>query len=188
LINPVVLPATPPFIKALARAANSLANPPTFLTDTTITSILAVNSPGIDLFKVARRPTGCVSLASAGTATSFNLGQGSFVPIQLIVSQDQARAYVTTSNHGDILAFNIDNQTSFAIPLVGDAVPIQASLTPDGSRLYVAANDGQVHILDTQSGGDIQQISFPTDAATFQAGLCHGVTFTCNPDLIAVKP
>ena len=188
LTNNVVLPAVPLFLKALPRDAVNLADPPTTGSATTITSVLAVDSPGIDLFRVARAPTGCASTASSGTATPFNLGQGSFVPIQLIVSQDAARAYVLASDRGSVLVFNIDNQTSSAIPLSGDAIPIQASLTPDGSRLYIAAADGQVHILDTQNGGDVLQISFPTDPTTFQAGLCGDVPFTCNPDLIAVKP
>ena len=188
LTNNVVLPSVPLFLKALPRDAVNLADPPTAGSATTITSVLAVDSPGIDLFRVARAPTGCASTASSGTATPFNLGQGGFVPIQLIVSQDAARAYVLASDRGSVLVFNIDNQTSSAIPLSGGAVPIQASLTPDGSRLYIAAADGQVHILDTQNGGDILQISFPTDPTTFQAGLCSGVPFTCNPDLIAVKP
>lgn len=188
LTNDVVLPATPTFFKALAADAPNLADPPTSGTATTITSILAVDSPGIDLFRVARAPVGCTSTASAGTATSFNLGQGTFVPIQLIVSQDGARAYVLASDRGSVLVFNIGNQTSSAIPLSGGAIPVQGSLTPAGSRLYIAAADGQVHILDTQSGGDIQQISFPTDADTFRNGLCNGVDFKCNPDLIAVKP
>ena len=188
LTNNVVLPAVPLFLKALPRDAVNLADPPTAGSATTITSVLAVDSPGIDLFRVARAPTGCASTASSGTATPFNLGQGSFVPIQLIVSQDAARAYVLASDRGSVLVFNIDNQTSSAIPLSGDAIPIQASLTPDGSRLYIAAADGQVHILDTQNGGDILQISFPTDPTTFQAGLCGDVPFTCDPDLIAVKP
>jgi len=188
LTNNVVLPSTPLFLKALPRDAVNLADPPTAGSATTITSVLAVDSPGIDLFRVARAPTGCNSTASSGTATPFNLGQGSFVPLQLIVSQDAARAYVLASDRGSVLVFNIDNQTSSAIPLSGDAIPIQASLTPDGRRLYIAAADGQVHILDTQNGGDILQISFPTDTTTFQAGLCNGVPFTCNPDLIAVKP
>ncbi|MGC2185982.1 MAG: hypothetical protein WA637_22120, partial [Terriglobales bacterium] len=188
LTNNVVLPAVPSFLRALPRDAVNLADPPTAGSATTITSVLAVDSPGIDLFRVARAPTGCTSTASSGTATSFNLGQGSFAPIQLIVSQDAARAYVLASDRGSVLVFNIDNQTSSAIPLSGDAIPIQASLTHDGSRLYVAAADGQVHILDTQNGGDILQISFPTDPTTFRAGLCGGVPFTCNPDLIAVQP
>ena len=188
LTNNVVLPSTPLFLKALPRDAVNLADPPTAGSATTITSVLAVDSPGIDLFRVARAPTGCNSTASSGTATPFNLGQGSFVPLQLIVSQDAARAYVLASDRGSVLVFNIDNQTSSAIPLSGDAIPIQASLTPDGRRLYIAAADGQVHILDTQNGGDILQISFPTDPTIFRAGLCNGVPFTCNPDLIAVKP
>jgi len=188
LTNNVVLPSTPLFLKALPRDAVNLADPPTAGSATTITSVLAVDSPGIDLFRVARAPTGCNSTASSGTATPFNLGQGSFVPLQLIVSQDAARAYVLASDRGSVLVFNIDNQTSSAIPLSGDAIPIQASLTPDGRRLYIAAADGQVHILDTQNGGDILQISFPTDTTIFRAGLCNGVPFTCNPDLIAVKP
>ncbi len=187
LTTDVVLPATPSLLQALASDAPNLALP-TFTSPTTITGILAVESPGIDLFRVARAPAGCSSPASAGTATFFNLGQGTFVPTQLIVSQDQSRAYVIGSDRGAVLVFNIDNQSSSAIPLSGGAIPIRASLTPDGTRLYIAAADGQVHILDTQSGGDVQQISFPTDATTLLSGLCRGVTFTCNPDLIAVKP
>lgn len=188
LTNNVILPATPLFLKALGGDAPNLADPPTSGSATTITSVLAVNSPGIDLFRVARAPAGCSPTASSGTATSFNLGQGSFVPKQLIVSQDGGRAYVIAGNLGSVLVFNLGNQTSSAIPLSGDAIPVQASLTPDGRRLYIAANDGQVHILDTETGGDILQISFPTDATTFRAGLCNGVPFTCNPDLIAVQP
>ncbi len=188
LTNNVNLPGPPSFIKALAGDAPNLADPPTIGSATTVTSILALDSPGIDLFRVARAPAGCSSTASSGTATSFNLGQGSFVPIQLIVAQDESRAYVLASDRGSVLVFNIGNQTSSALPLSGDAIPVRASLTPDGSRLYVAAADSQVHVLDTQTGGDIQQISFPVDPTTFRAGLCNGVTFTCDPDLIAVKP
>jgi hypothetical protein len=186
--NNVVLPATPAFMKALGADAPNLADPPTIGTATTTTSILALDPPGIDLFRVSRAPTGCSSTASAGTATSFNLGQGSFVPNQLIVSEDESHAYVLASDRGSVLVFNIGNQTSSALPLSGDAVPVKAALTPDGSRIYVAAADGQVHVLDTQTGGDVLQLSFPVDATTFQAGLCEGVSFTCSPDLIAVKP
>ena len=86
------------------------------------------------------------------------------------------------------MIFNVGNQTSTAIPLSGDAVPVQGSLNASGTLLYVAAADGLVHVLDTQNGGDVQQISFPSDITTLQAGLCLGTTVPCNPDLIAVKP
>jgi hypothetical protein len=188
LTTNVVLPAAPSFLQALGRDTPNLDNPPTFNTATTTTTVLAVDSPGIDLFRVSRAPQGCSSTATSGAATSFNLGQGSFVPTQLIVSQDGSRGFVIVSDRAAVLVFNIFNQTSSAIPMSGDAIPVRASLTPDGSRLYVAATDGQVHILDTQNGSDIQQLSFPTDATTLLSGLCSGVTFPCNPDLIAVKP
>jgi hypothetical protein len=188
LTTNVVLPATPSFLQALAGDSPNLANPPTFNTATTITSVLAVDSPGVDLFRIARKPDGCSPSASSGTATSFNLGQGSFVPTQLIVSQDGPTAFVIVSDRAAVLVFNIFNQTSSAIPMSGDAIPIRAALTPDGTRLYIAATDGQVHILDTQSGADIQQLSFPTDVTTLLSGLCSGVTTVCNPDLIAIKP
>src|SRR4029077_18920263 len=104
----------------------------------------------------------------------FNLGQGNFTPTQLIISQDGTRAYVLASNLGSVMVFNIGNQTSSAIPLAGDAIPIQGSLNSSGTLLYIAAADGQVHVLNTQTGGDTQQISFPTDVTTLQFGLCLG--------------
>ena len=171
LASTVITPATPPFLKTLPNA----------------TQVLAVDSPGIDVIAVNTTPVGC-SPTVTDSVQSFNLGQGSFVPTQLIISQDGARAYVIANNKGSVLVFNVGNQTSSAIPLAGDAVPVRASLTPDGTLLYVAADDGQVHILDTQAGGDIQQIPFPGDTTNPQGGFCTGVTFTCNPDLIAIKP
>lgn len=189
----VTTPSTPKFIKALSKSL-------TLGGVTYDESVLAVDSPGVDLFganvSVPAPPltTSCPldltnsTLNTTNSSAFFNLGQGNFVPTQLIVSQDGSRAYILASNLGSVLVFNVTNQTSSAIPLSGDAIPVQASLTPDGTLLYIAAADGQVHVLDTQSGSDIQQISFPTDAATLQAGLCVGTAFTCNPDLIAVEP
>lgn len=167
----IATPQTPAFLKTLPNGLQ----------------VLAVDSPGIDIINVNTTPVGC-SPPVSNTVTSFNLGRGTFVPTQLIMSQDGARAYVIASNLGSVLVFNIGNQTSSAIPLAGDAIPVQASLTPDGTRLYIAAADGQMHVLDTEGGNDIQQVTLPTDVSTFQAGLCVGTTITCNPDLIAVKP
>jgi len=189
----VTTPSTPTFIKALSKSLN--VGGVTFEG-----SLLAVDSPGIDLFgantSVPVPATGSCPLdltnstlnITNGSSAFFNLGQGSFVPTQLVVSQDGTRAYILASNLGSVMVFNVINQTSSAIPLSGDAIPIQASLTAEGTRLYIAAGDGQVHVLDTQNSSDIQQISFPADATNLQGGLCVGTTFTCNPDLIAVKP
>jgi hypothetical protein len=117
---------------------------------------------------------------------SFNLGQGNFVPKQLIISQDGSTAYVVTSNLSSILVFNIVGQTSGAITLAGNAIPLSATLTPDGTLLYVGASDHTVHVVTTASGSDIQQISFPQSLCRNSAG--QPASVNCLPDLIAVKP
>jgi hypothetical protein len=118
---------------------------------------------------------------------SFNLGRGNFVATQMILSQDGSTAYVVTPNFNSILVFNIGAQTSSAIPLVGTGFPLRASLTPDGTQLYVGSSDGTLHLLQTNIGADIQQISFPEGLCQTTAGQPFpGVT--CNPDLVAVKP
>jgi hypothetical protein len=172
LAQTVPTPATPLFIKPLPNA----------------TQVLAVDPPGIDLINVNTTPVGCPPTVSNGPVTSFNLGQGNFTPAQLIVAPDGSRAYVISSSVPSVMIFNIGDQTSSAIALNGGATPIRATLTPDGTLLYVAANDGQVHLLNTVSLSDILQISFPLGTTSQPTGLCSGVTFTCVPDLIAVKP
>jgi hypothetical protein len=82
--------------------------------------------------------------------------------------------------------FNIPGQTSSAIALVGNPMPLSATLTPDGTLLYVGASDGTLHVVSTVAGGDIQQISFPQGLCQNSAGL--PLSITCNPDLVAVKP
>ncbi len=54
--------------------------------------VLGVDSPGIDLINVTSAPVGC-SPTVTNTVQSFNLGQGNFVPLQLIMSQDGSQAY-----------------------------------------------------------------------------------------------
>jgi hypothetical protein len=164
--------------------------------------ILALDPPGIDLVTPTITGDGCSfsrpypsdpsasisgTLAVSNTSTFFNLGQVDFIPT-LIISPDSSTAYMFTSNLSSILVFSIVNQTSSAIPLTGGAIPVQAALTPDGVTLYVAASDGAVHVIDTVSAGDIQQLTFPTNPSTLLEGLCIGVTTVCNPNLIAVKP
>jgi hypothetical protein len=118
---------------------------------------------------------------------SFNLGRGNFVASQLIISQDGSTAYIVSPNFNSILAYNIGAQTSSAIPLMGTGYPLSASLTPDGTQIYVGSSDGTVHVLQTNIGADIAQISFPEGLCQTTAGQPFpGVT--CNPDLVAVKP
>jgi len=174
-------PAVPTAIKTLPGAAQLLPSdsPNTF-------HLLALAPPDIDIISVNTAPSGCTPPVSDGPVSSFNLGQGNFVPKQLIVSQDGSTAYVISSNLSGILVFNIPGQVSSAISLVGNPMPLSASLTPDGNLLYVGANDGTVHVVSTVAGGDIKQISFPPGLCQNSVGQAFPIT--CNPDLVAVKP
>jgi hypothetical protein len=118
---------------------------------------------------------------------SKDLGRGNFTASQLIISQDGSTAYIVTPNFNSILVFNIGALTSSAIPLAGNGIPLHASLTPDGTQVYVGSSDGTLHILQTDTGTDVQQISFPQGLCQNSAGQPFpGVT--CNPDLVVVKP
>jgi trimeric autotransporter adhesin len=114
-----------------------------------------------------------------------DLGQGPFTPTQLIISADGAAAYILTSNSPNILVFDINNRITTAIQLANDAIPLQGGLTTDGKKLYVAGSDGQVHVLDTPTAADAVQITLPQPLCTSESGLN---TFTCKPNLVAVKP
>jgi len=117
----------------------------------------------------------------------FNLGQGNFTAKQLIVSEDGSTAYIVPSNLGRILVFSIAGQVSTAITLAGNANPLTAALTPDGTLLYVGAGDGTVHIVDLVAGGDIQQISF-SPSSLCQDSIGKPYPVPCYPDLVAVRP
>ena len=182
----VSLAGVPAFIRALPGPAVLLpGDTPSSL------HMIALTPPDIDIISVNAPPnvpwSGCTPTVVDNNPPpkSFSLGQN-FIPKQLIVSQDGSTAYVVTSNLGSILVFNIVSQTPSAITLTGNARPLAAALTPDGTLLYVGASDGTVHVVDTVAGGDIQQISFPPSLCQNSAG--QPAAITCLPDLIAVKP
>ena len=152
-------------------------------------NMLALDPPGFDLLvpTVAVSSNGCsvprppyapggIDLSVSNTASFLNLGLGNFVPTQLIVSNDGSAAYLLANNAGSVLVSNLTQRTTSAIQLTGNVLPVQAALDPAGSNLYVAASDGLVHILDTLTENDIQQISFQQDLANLQTGLCGNVT------------
>lgn len=167
---PVATPGTPTFIKTLPDA----------------TQVLALDPPTVDIIHVTASPQGCAPTVS-NSVTSFDLGRGAFVASQLIVSQDGITAYILTPSSSSVLVFNITAQTSSAIALSGNASPLRASLSPDGQRLFVGASDGMLHVLQTSTGGDIDQVPFPQGLCQDSAGQpFQGLT--CLPDLVAVKP
>ncbi len=164
-----------------------MATAPTFIRPLpNATQMLAVVPPDLELITTNTTPTGCAPAVS-NTASSFNLGYGSFTPTQLIVSESGSTAYMISPDLNSVLEVSIEGQVSSTLPLMGNAVPLLASLSPDASLLFVGANDGMVHTINTASGADVAQ-------AQFLVGLCQNPAgrpytgITCNPDLVAVKP
>jgi hypothetical protein len=162
---------------------------------------LGVESPGLDVFTVQvnapqvavpvpdppKLPT-CPFPVASPTFNFVNLGQGIFTPLKLLVASDNSRAYILASNLGSVFVVDLGVNAVSSIPLTGNPVPLDASLTPDGTLIYVGASDGSVHVVSTISGGDLQQITFSTDNNSNKSSLCSNIPQTCNPDLVAVQP
>ena len=90
-----------------------------------------------------------------------------------------------------VTVFNLNSQGSSNISLNGNATPLSASLSPAGDLLFVGADDAAVHVIDTASFADIQQITFPFPQNTLCFGPGNPSTappVTCLPDLVTVRP
>jgi WD40 repeat protein len=120
----------------------------------------------------------------------IDFGLGTFHPISFFVSPDGSKAYVVTTDFSSILVFDFNTGSlSSSIPLHGNAIPVSASFTVDGTLLYVAANDGTLHLVNTLSAADVQQISFPNLPDVNNPYCQYGATtIDCNLNLVVVKP
>jgi hypothetical protein len=150
------------------------------------TQMLAVVPPDVALINANTTPVGCTPTVT-DTVTSINLGQSPFTASQLIIAEDGSTAYILSPDLNSILVFDIGAQTSSTLSLLGNATPIQGSLTPDGTLLLVGASDGMVHEIQTATGVDVTQIQFPNGLCLNPAALPFP-GLTCNPNLVAVKP
>jgi hypothetical protein len=94
---------------------------------------------------------------------------------QFFLSPDTSKAYIlaqtgTGAYFPFIVVFDVASGTSSQISLAGNAIPLSAGVSHAGDLLLVGASDNSVHVIDTQSGLDLQQValSFPN------ASLCIG--------------
>ncbi|HWX92981.1 MAG TPA: WD40 repeat domain-containing protein [Terriglobales bacterium] len=165
---------------------------------------IGFDPPGVDVFAIKTLAPTPATLTQPNSTTcpfsvaapdppdqefSFaNLGQGNFTPLKLIISSDNSRAYILASNLSSIFIYDFGVGTVSAVPLTGSPVPLDASLTSDGTLLYVGTSDGSVHVVSTVSGGDLQQITFTNNNATNKGSLCNNIPQFCNPDVVAVQP
>src|SRR5262249_18500706 len=70
-----------------------------------------------------------------------------------------------------VLVYHMQSQISSEIALVGSATPLSASLSPSGDLLFVGADDNQVHVINTSTQVDTEQVplTFPQNSS-----LCVG--------------
>jgi len=134
------------------------------------TTLLVLDPPNIDLVSTTLNAP---LLSCTGTLTdtiaSFNLGQGSFIPAQFLISPDGSTAYILGETQAGqppsrlpfIMVFNVNTQASSVLSLSNSATPLSASISADGKFLFVGADDGTLHVIDTSSGLDTQQVTFP---------------------------
>ena len=103
------------------------------------------------------------SLTITNTVNSAgSLGTGSFTPSQFFLSPDGATAYILGAPSLQfVIQFNLASQTAFDISLVGNATPLSARLSPAGDLLFVGANDGSVHVINTATLADTEQVALP---------------------------
>jgi hypothetical protein len=175
-------------------------------------NVLALDPPNIDIFTIAfnQNPLTAVGnppkyFCQPPTVTSdetnfptrsFNLGQGTFTTLLMQVTGDGSQIIIVAKNIPAVLVFDVNAGTTTAIPLANNASPLAASATLDGTQVFVGACDadhvnpntcGSVHIVNTQSGGDLQQAVY-TNVNT-NDNMCNNLPgTTCLPDLIAVRP
>ena len=144
------------------------------------------------------------TIASFSKGPSFNLGQGNFTPIYAQLVADGAEVVIVAKKIPAVLIFDVGNGTTSSIPLVGNTDPLSASASTDGSQIYVAACDqytdsdpakpcaiGSVHIINTISGGDFQQVPYVNINDNNNPNMCNGQGTNaplCLPNLVAIRP
>jgi len=165
--------------------------------------LIGLDTTGLDLVAtIAAQPGNSVpcpqSITIATNPTTmaqivqhFDLGQGTFHPIAFFVSPDASTAYVVASDRSDILVYNFNTNTSSGIALIsatGSPVsPVAATMTVDGTLIYVAASDGELHEVSTTLGTDLMQIPFPNLPDVTNPFCSSGsTTVACNLNFVGV--
>ncbi len=218
--NPLVItfPAAPLFLNDLppgnppqpvaSAAVNPACDPQTAhgaLNCAGLDVLVGLDNTGLDLVAlntwqpaVTQSCPQTIAVASNPTTLAplvlrFDLGQGTFHPINFFMSPDGSTAYIVTSDRSDILVYDFNTNSTSGIPLVsatGSPVSaVTASMTVDGTLIYVACSDGELHEVSTTIGTDLMQIPFPNLPDVTNPFCSTGATtIACNLDVVGVKP
>ena len=137
--------------------------------------------------------TGMRAQGDNGVFTVTGIGAGTFTVTNPTGtnSSGESGTGTVTPRLPFVIRVDLATQATSVLSLAGNASPLSASLSPAGDLLFVGASDGAIHVLDTGSNLDIQQVPLPFP----QSSLCIGpgnpatqAPVACTPDLIAAKP
>lgn len=138
---------------------------------------IVADAPAIDVITTPK-PSGSCPVVAQNTITGYDLGQGTFTPKQLFLSNDSSRAWII-SDLPSVITFDLGLFLPTPIPLANNAIAFNGGITGDGQQVYVGANDNAVHRIDVPSLKDAQQIA---------PNLKDANGNTVPPDLVAVLP
>ena len=201
--SPASGPVTGPALTTLSVSTNSVAN--VIPLPVTPAFLVSIPNPHINGFPdgmqlIALDHTGLDVITTSGgeTVQRVELGQGTFNPVAFFVSPDASQLYIVASDRPSILVYNFNTGAVTGIEIAGNATPLVpasplqpvAGITTDGTLIYLAATDGQLHQISTTSGVDLTQISFPNLPSLPNAfcSLNAPSGQPCKLDLVAVKP
>lgn len=172
----------PPFVQVLTAQFTQfpIAMTPPFPSPNQLTC----NPPNLNTF-------------SAGL--SYNLSQGTFIPLYARLVANGSELIVVAKKNPSVLVFNVANGTTSSVSLVSHGDPLAATASTDGGQVYVAACDlyqpdgttcaaGSVHIVDTVSQGDFQQVPFTNNSTNNMCNNLGSNAPFCISNLIAIKP
>ncbi len=183
-------PGAPQFIRALPDGMHFIA-------------LNGPNATGLELITTSTAGSGCpplplpsvlpplLPLTSNNTVSPFiDLNQGPIAATQFLLSTDGSVAYVIPQNFSSVFSYNVLTGGRTGIALVGAQPPTTGGLTSDGAALYVGSTDGLLHVLNTSTLIDQQQIILTSGTTSTPINMCSisSVTQPCNPDFVLVKP
>ncbi len=159
-----------------------------FGVDTTGIDIIATTSSLAPLTSLCPPQVSLAQTPSNATflPTHIGLNVGSFNPINFFLSPDSTKAYIVASDISGILVYNFDTGSTSTIPLVNNATPLSAGMTVDGSLIYVAGSDGQLHEVNTALSLDRMEVTF-TSLPDSSNSFCYTGT-NCALNLIGIRP
>jgi hypothetical protein len=92
------------------------------------------------------------------------------------LSPDGSAAYILGKTASGflpfVMSFNIGSGVTTEFSLAGNALPLSAAVDRTGNFLFVGASDNSVHVIDTTTGLDIQQVplTFPSESLCIGPG------------------